>query len=61
MKRLYIRWYVNGSQSLPFSENLICVGNEPSTEVRKSIEASSDDVIDWLLRHPNGKVDYMWV
>jgi len=61
MKRLYIRWYVNGNQSLPYSENFICSNDCNPKELRSYLDLLSDDIVAWLLRHPNGKVDYVWV
>ncbi len=60
MKGLYIRFYVNANSEIPYISH--CIGDcsltmEKQTEKMKE---HSDAMIDWMNRHPDGKVDFAW-
>lgn len=52
MKRLYVRFF-NGKYDILPRDSRVISENNISTEL--------ESVQEWLDKHPNGKVDFVWL
>lgn len=61
MKGLYIRFFNDKLNGIPTDSHII-VGEEVEAELQtKLVACYSDEVVNWMIAHPNGKVDFVWL
>ena len=59
-KQLVINLYVNKTSAVPYHTEYVGIGKHPERDKGISAEEHSEYVADWMVMHPNGKVEFIW-
>jgi hypothetical protein len=60
MKSLYIRFFHHKDNTMPLNSYAIC-GNTARVEIVSGcIGCEAGAIADWMVEHPEGKVDFVW-
>ena len=55
---LLIRFFLNKESVIPYNSNKVAHKN--NIEASRDADELGRDMLDWMNRHPNGKVDFVW-
>lgn len=61
MKKLYIRFFDNKLSGIPTDSHIICRGDITFDLMRDLIKVYAYESANWMINHPEGKVDFVWL
>lgn len=61
MKKLYIRYFKDKTDTMPHDSNFICESDKDADTQFWCIHGYVENVVDWMKQYPNGKVDFVWL
>lgn len=59
-KKLYVRFFVLSSNQVPYDCHLVYDDTGSRTATQR-IADYAHNVADWMLKFPDGKVDFIWL
>ena len=60
IKRFFIRFFADKNAKIPVNSELVFERGADIT-MDEGIKAMSTDILMWMSRYPNGKVDFVWL
>ena len=60
MKKLYIRFFEH-KDGIPYNSYAILDGVITGSTLREAISSCTEEIYDWMIRYPDGKVDFIWL
>jgi hypothetical protein len=61
MKKLFIRFFKNKDDQIPMDSYHLSGAIWDEQQAKFLLPDSSDVIIDWMVQHPIGKVDIVWL
>ena len=60
MKKLYIRFFEH-HDGIPWNSYVVLDGAVKGSGLDEAIAGCRMDIYDWMIRYPEGKVDFVWL
>ncbi len=60
MKRLLMRFFEKKKNVIPDDSIVVCSDNSSKEKQIEILSADMDVAINWINKHPKGKVDLIW-
>ena len=61
MKQLCILFYDNTIFQIPVKSDIVCYSTQSKKKQNELICVRSNDMVDWMLKYPKGKVEFVWL
>jgi hypothetical protein len=61
MKKLYIRFFEHAENTVPVNSECVCRRVFSDYQTTSNVKSYAGDVTSWMMSHPNGKVDFVWL
>lgn len=59
MKKLYIRYFHDKESNVPDNSDFVIETEDRHTVIMLAIERHAFNVMNWMFKYPNGKVDFV--
>jgi hypothetical protein len=60
-KRLFARYFTDGKSQIPTDSWPVSEETKSLSELKQAIDNQAYNVMVWMIHHPDGKVDFVWL